>query len=240
MWPCDLARVTADTPRVAYAAEAVVLGKACGLPELLKRAYYELLRTSGLGQEEEDSDDEDEENGRGARVQIARSDLVLLIKTREQLALQWLLAAGSPPLAQEFPCPLDVHVQIQADGDAVKVPVGPQPLPQPERASLVPASGSAPDPAPESADAHDIERTRCARARAASVQQWEEKVRRSGLYEDCMYDPLCGLQRIIAIDWAAEGYCPGCVKARRDAWTRTREKIWEHLDLWLRLTQPEE
>ncbi|KAJ7369134.1 hypothetical protein DFH08DRAFT_1071651 [Mycena albidolilacea] len=60
-------------------------------------------------------------------------------------------------------------------------------------------------------------------------------VHASGIAEDYLYDPLCGLHALIEADWAAEGYCDACVKLRREVWANRREKIWDNLDIWLGL-----
>ncbi|KAJ7922276.1 hypothetical protein B0H13DRAFT_1983271 [Mycena leptocephala] len=57
----------------------------------------------------------------------------------------------------------------------------------------------------------------------------------SGIADDYMFDPLCGLQALIDTDWAAEGYCEACVKLRREVWSHRREKIWDNLNIWFGL-----
>ncbi|KAJ7726324.1 hypothetical protein DFH07DRAFT_685634, partial [Mycena maculata] len=68
-----------------------------------------------------------------------------------------------------------------------------------------------------------------------SGQAHHKLVRQSGIADDYLYDPLCGLQALIDTDWAAEGYCAACVGLRKDAWAKTREKMWGNLDLWFGL-----
>ena len=58
MWPSELSKLNAEV--IPNASETIVLAKRCDMPELLKRAYYELLRTGGLGQDEDGSEDEGE------------------------------------------------------------------------------------------------------------------------------------------------------------------------------------
>ncbi|THG92728.1 hypothetical protein EW026_g8270 [Hermanssonia centrifuga] len=91
------------------------------------------------------------------------------------------------------------------------------------------------EPTPFSADAK-----RCAAATANRLAIWDTHITKSGIYEECIYDPLCGLERIARLDWKAFGYCKGCVEKRREAWRKTGEKIWGNLDLWLELIEPEE
>lgn len=87
-----------------HAEETIVLARTCGLPSLLKRAFYELLRAPGLGQsvDEEFLLDGDEETRR--RKKVGKTDLVRLIRTREELASQWARGAALPPDPRNFPC----------------------------------------------------------------------------------------------------------------------------------------
>lgn len=183
MWPGDLGKLT--VARIKHASETIVLARDCNIPELLKRAFYELLRKARLG-EDEDADADDPDT---ARTQIARQDLARLIKTREELVSRWIFTAGSPP---DIVCPL---------------------------ASVDP-------PSDESA--------RCLQARANNLVNWHEAVKKT-LFEECLYDPLIGLQRLAEIQWEDLGYCRGCVKAWRDSWLAQKEKLWQQLDIWLGL-----
>ncbi|KAJ7034191.1 hypothetical protein C8F04DRAFT_956750 [Mycena alexandri] len=61
-------------------------------------------------------------------------------------------------------------------------------------------------------------------------------VRESGIADDYLYDPLCGLQALIDADWDGEGYCEACVNLRREMWTNKREKLWDNLDIWFGLS----
>ncbi len=118
-YSCEHPHLT--TPQhIPFANEVIVLARRCKMPKLLKRAFYELARSTGLGQDEEDTGEEEDgkvdacgggdgplkSSVKAKERIILRRDLVLLIKTREQLALQWLLTAGSAPPTKEFPCPL--------------------------------------------------------------------------------------------------------------------------------------
>lgn len=65
---------------------------------------------------------------------------------------------------------------------------------------------------------------------------WERRVHDSGLYDEHQFDPLCGLQALIDIKWdEEEGWCSDCVRARREAWTRMRQKTWERIGVWMGL-----
>ncbi|KAG2045308.1 hypothetical protein BDR03DRAFT_33196 [Suillus americanus] len=64
---------------------------------------------------------------------------------------------------------------------------------------------------------------------------WERRVHDTGFYEEYQFDPLCGLQTLIDIKWEEEGWCSDCVRARREAWTRMRQKTWERIGVWMGL-----
>ncbi|KAI0703484.1 hypothetical protein BC835DRAFT_1319183 [Cytidiella melzeri] len=188
MWSKELSKLTES--RIKHAPETIILAREYEMPELLKRAFYELVRTARLGEDEDaDSDDPDV-----ASTQISRQDLVRLIRAREELVARWILTAGSPP---EILCPL--------------APVEP--------------------PSKESA--------KCMQARANLFAHWNEVVKK-GLFEEYLYDPLVGLQRLVEHDWTELGYCRGCVKAWRDSWMAQRVKLWQQLELWLGLPADED
>ncbi|KAG0703088.1 hypothetical protein DFH29DRAFT_804060 [Suillus ampliporus] len=65
---------------------------------------------------------------------------------------------------------------------------------------------------------------------------WERRVHDSGLYDEYQFDPLCGLQALIDIKWDEdEGWCSCCVRARRDVWTKRRQRTWERIGVWMGL-----
>ncbi|KAJ7436948.1 hypothetical protein FB451DRAFT_994207, partial [Mycena latifolia] len=51
-------------------------------------------------------------------------------------------------------------------------------------------------------------RAGCTTLEALQADKAHQKlVRESGVADDYLYDPLCGLQALIDADWAAEGFC---------------------------------
>jgi hypothetical protein len=64
---------------------------------------------------------------------------------------------------------------------------------------------------------------------------WERHVHDSGLYDEYQFDPLSGLQALIDIKWDEESWCSDCVRARREAWTKMRQKTWERIGVWMGL-----
>ncbi|KAI0795988.1 hypothetical protein C8Q75DRAFT_730140 [Abortiporus biennis] len=196
MWPSDLANLSSD--RSPYASESIVLARKCNMPEILKRAFYELLRSSGLGQKEEDDPESlDEET-----EEISKEDMKMLIRARERLVLQWLMTASSPP---KWSCPLE---EQQPDQLAVE----------------------------RNNDAF----AKCKESRQNFAAIWQKQVFEGGIFEEYLYDALCGLQKLIDIDWQHLGFCEGCVRSWKDGWGKDRTRIWELLDLWLELGSKEE
>ena len=98
MWSNDLADLSSD--RLNNAAETIILGRNYGLPKVLKRAFYEILRTSGLGQDNDDTADDNDED---KRFQITQTDHGLLVRTREKLSQAWFETLSSAH--HLFPCP---------------------------------------------------------------------------------------------------------------------------------------
>lgn len=72
--------------------------------------------------------------------------------------------------------------------------------------------------------------------KAKLLECWQEKVVRGGVFEEGMYDPIVGLQRLGEVRWE-EQVCKGCVGVWRDVWEKMRVKLWGQLDLWLGLPE---
>jgi hypothetical protein len=71
--------------RLDNAVETIILGRNYGVPGFLKSAYYEILRTGGLGHRDTcDAMDEDDEC-----LSIDPDDTPRLIRTREKLSEAW-------------------------------------------------------------------------------------------------------------------------------------------------------
>ncbi|KAI9070277.1 hypothetical protein FKP32DRAFT_1586289 [Trametes sanguinea] len=199
----------------AAATQTVLLAQDCDLPELLKPAYYELLRTPGFGQDlsvylhAESSDasypaarlkmesDEDEQNAPSPT--LPASDFVRLVNAKQVLQREWQALVRAPPLPSTFVCPLSKISPFSRDGRT--------------RDALV----------------------LCQRAWLAEEAQWYSWVMPTGLFELGMIDVFAGMRRLIDIDWQAKGFCLGCVSERRDAWAAKRRALWDKLDVLLGL-----
>jgi hypothetical protein len=203
IWPSDLHKLS--PVRTPYAAETVVLARMYDVPGVLKRAFYELLRSEGFGQHAIDGDSSASDGSvvEGSRIigkaRLSHADMVRLVTTREKLQMAWTLLAGSAPSVSSFPCMLQ-HTN-----------------------------------AANSTYSTNTTRERCAEACKNSAAIWAEWVLNSGLFENWMYDPICGLERLSILDWEDSGYCSSCVMTRRQLWSRKREELWDSLDAWLGL-----
>ncbi|KAI0738006.1 hypothetical protein C8Q80DRAFT_1114211 [Daedaleopsis nitida] len=216
MWPQDIARVP-DEPR-PYALETILVAQQCDVPEVLKSAYYDLLRKPTFGQDlavyvhAESSKtlsaldiatDEDEDNA--PRALLAASDMVRLLSAKEALAKEWFALMCAAPLPSTFPCPNAAH----ANDNSVRI-----------------------DRQKEAQD--------CAKARKADGTQWTARLMQNGVFELGMRDVLLGLERLTEVDWQGVGYCVGCVGERRLAWGDMRERLWKKLDVLLGLKGEDE
>ncbi|KAH7921248.1 hypothetical protein BV22DRAFT_1019743 [Leucogyrophana mollusca] len=173
-WPSALSSLTAE--RQPHAVDVIILGRQQDVPRVLKRAFYELLRSSGFGL----NDGEGDEEGEGASdLEMDRQDERRMIIAREHLHLAWTQATRRFDLS-------------------FKVPKCPSP--------------------------------------EAKSAAWERCVIDSGLADEFMWDPLCGLQALMDIRWGKEeGWCKECVKMRKDAWAKTRASLWARMDMWMSL-----
>jgi len=70
-----------------------------------------------------------------------------------------------------------------------------------------------------------------------SIEKHAKLVHASGLFEEYLFDPVCGMQALMDAPWAEEGYCAGCVGIRRDAWGKARAKVWQNLSIWFGLDE---
>jgi hypothetical protein len=113
MWSKDLHNLTL-TP-LPFAAETIELAQQYDIPNVLHRAYYEILRTPGMIQLPERQSDESEGNQKGetgdSALQIEQPEEKLepdvyplfaaqlhrLVSIREQLTECWATFAATPP-----------------------------------------------------------------------------------------------------------------------------------------------
>ncbi|KAI0692576.1 hypothetical protein C8T65DRAFT_586512 [Cerioporus squamosus] len=215
-WPQDLSRLSSE-PR-EHAVETIHLAQQCDVPEVMKCAYYELLRTPNFGQDlavyvhAESSDapsplaiatEEDEKNAPPLR--LAASDFVRLVRAKDALQKEWMAVVCVAPLPSVVPCPLAPFVNDKNAGEETL----------------------------KSAKT-------CADTRANDEVEWTLRLVDNKLFERGMRDAIGGLQSLIDMDWAGMGYCVGCVSERRDAWTEQREKLWRRLDVLLGLKGEDE
>lgn len=202
-WTSELQRVS--PARIPYAAETIILSRMYNVSAVLKRAFYELLRTPGFDQQDVMPRTAGDATLDGSeiigRAKLSHADLVRLTTVREKLLLAWTLIVGSAPNTSSFRCPLQVEVALPLD-----------------------------DPISE---ARERVRSRCAEAWKNNVAIWAEKVLDSGFYETWMYDPICGLEHLAAMTWSETGFCVSCIRARQSVWLKKREEIWGSLDIWL-------
>ncbi|RPD60475.1 hypothetical protein L227DRAFT_547400 [Lentinus tigrinus ALCF2SS1-6] len=215
-WPQDLSHVSSE-PR-EHAVETILLAQQCDVPDVLKYAYYELLRMASFGQDlavyvhAESSDDpyplriateEDEKNAPPPR--LAASDFVRLVRAKDALQKEWMSVACRAPLPSVLPCPL------------------------------------APFANDKNAPAEKLQAAKtCADTRARDDVEWTLRLIENRLFEQGMKDAIGALQDLIEMDWSDMGYCVGCVSERRDAWSEKREKLWRRLDVLLGLKGEDE
>jgi hypothetical protein len=166
------------------AKETVVLSRECDVPNVLKAAFYDLLRTDGMGlglpedcaETGEDDEDEDE------RVQLSRADTLRVIAAREKLTSEWV-SIISNPISRKCNRPEEECSGVQIYDD---------------------------------------------------LFEWNERVHKDNWASDHMYDPIGGLEALIAMKWE-EAYCDDCCRAKRNVWKSRREKMWDLLDVHLQL-----
>ncbi|KAI8982947.1 hypothetical protein BD414DRAFT_464037 [Trametes punicea] len=65
------------------------------------------------------------------------------------------------------------------------------------------------------------------------AEKWMPLVIQPALDDNGLCRPLETLERIIAIDWAAEGVCADCVRDKTEEWRGEQRDVWERMDDWL-------
>lgn len=227
MWSQDLSRLSSSSSpeRRVHALETILLGQQCSMPEVLKLAYYELLRAPAFGQDlsayihaESEATgaapkmletDADEAHAPPAR--LATSDLVRLAAARDALQKEWLTLMR-PPLPSAFPCPLAALLRGSGTGEGGGV----------------------------SESSKDAAARECASAQKADVTGWTARLLQNGVFEVGFVDVFEGIRQLVEMEWSEMGYCVGCVSERRDAWEGTRERLWRQLDVLLGLKGEDE
>lgn len=218
MWPQDLAQLTPEPRPESHAVETILLAQHCDVPEILKSAYFELLRTPNFGQDLEvyvvhaspsrsqshtqlEIASEDDET-HAPPPRLAASDLVRLVRAKEALQAEWLALTRAAPLPSAFPCRLS---QFASDNSV----------------SLAKQKIAAQD---------------CQKARRADGAHWPARLFEAEVFEAGFADVFRGLEMLVRdVDWAGMGYCATCVGERRDAWGEMRVKLWKRLDVLLGL-----
>jgi len=216
------------------AVEVAVLGRRWGIPGVLKRAFYEMARGSGCGlgdgDDEEGMDvDEESEGGRDmkgsiSREEISRSDERLIGRMREHLVSAW--AQDAACLDPSFTCPFQVR---DGSGKATQSSQTPQ--------DGNPAESPAYPVASSSSTASAVHSLPKCTSVDAKREAWDRLVHNSGVYKDFLFDPISGLQELLKIDWEAEGWCKECIRMRKEAWSRARQRLWDMVGLWMRVNE---
>ncbi|KAJ7737819.1 hypothetical protein DFH07DRAFT_841914 [Mycena maculata] len=70
---------------------------------------------------------------------------------------------------------------------------------------------------------------------------WSAIVGKDMLLQKFQYDPICGLNFLIEVQWATKhSFCDHCAAARKIALMKKRKEIWMDLDEWLDIPVDEE
>ncbi|KAH7883988.1 hypothetical protein F5I97DRAFT_1626888 [Phlebopus sp. FC_14] len=209
------------------AVEVAVLGRKCGVRSVLKRAFYEMARLSGCGIDADEGEGTYVDNQVPAeesthREAISRLDERLLGRMREHLISTW--AKHATRLDPSFVCPYRAYKLRKTN------PTTEQPSSTAGRHSHNMASSAS-----TSAPAGPIP-AKCS-SQSSKREAWDRLVHESGVYDDYIFDPICGLQELVEIEWEKEGWCEECVRVRRAVWKRAREKLWDRIGGWMRVDE---
>lgn len=138
--------------------------------------------------------------------QLSLVDYRRLVKAREGLTIAWVAAAAKVP---DLGCRHSPKTKVPRDSGA----------------GSSAATAAAPPPGPA-----------CLSTNLSNADtEWVDAVHESGVFEQYLHDPILGMVELMDLDWAASGWCAECTVAWYAAWKKQKEKLWQNLDLWLKL-----
>ncbi|KDQ51619.1 hypothetical protein JAAARDRAFT_40846 [Jaapia argillacea MUCL 33604] len=194
----------------------------------MKRAFYELVRVSGMGQSDlidkslsisPRATEKSSGKGKGKmrtsalvgpidRVALSPADLLGLIEAREDLARFWVATTSRAPT---MICPLQ----------SSSVP----------SSSSVTASSSSPGPLHRCLSGNENQRD----------THWSRMVHGTPIFSDHLYDPITGFQELIDAakgTWTRETdrYCDACTLELVKRWNGEKKIVWDRFGLRLNLS----
>ncbi|PIL28420.1 hypothetical protein GSI_08454 [Ganoderma sinense ZZ0214-1] len=232
LWPADDATLASGGGQRPHAsATAIILiSRDCAVPELRRRAFYELLRShdfwAALDRQRTD-------------IPLPDADIIALCRARSALQEAWCTLAFTPPFGGrtgEDGKPLETSC-----GGIIAVPVpaapvhgfAPQGQGMPMRRVRV-VSHAQVQAAQEIAAACGGGRLVAAAARKGA---WRSDMIDRGDFERGRRDPIGTLQFLLMerkATFAEAGWCEKCMQERRKAWADAQVKWWGLLDRWFK------
>ena len=112
-WSGDIDTLTREA--ISHAAEAINLGRTCDVPLILKRAFYELIRSPTFGEDElqdgmVSSEDESDISLplSGSRApperHLLKKDILKIMTARQHLQSEWIKLTLRLPVSEGFIC----------------------------------------------------------------------------------------------------------------------------------------
>ncbi|KAJ6576981.1 hypothetical protein DFH09DRAFT_1450608 [Mycena vulgaris] len=78
----------------------------------------------------------------------------------------------------------------------------------------------------------------CAAARR--YVSWTVLIGGDQLLQKVKYDPICGLDALLWVQWVGHGFCERCVATRKASFVAKKNEIWDNLDDWLNIRVEED
>ncbi|KAH9835033.1 uncharacterized protein C8Q71DRAFT_138270 [Rhodofomes roseus] len=116
-WPAGLRKLepSPTDDQQNFARETIKLARRCNIPSVLKRAFYELLRSPGFMQVDDNTNlMGDDEWAQDPQRALSYTDLLRLIRARGHLQHAWVKAA-QPPIPSSLPCHLEAIPEVNLD-----------------------------------------------------------------------------------------------------------------------------
>ncbi|KAF8646895.1 hypothetical protein AX16_007060 [Volvariella volvacea WC 439] len=257
----NLEDITADRRRVKSAAEAIILGREWNLPHILKRAFYELVRSpdvlEGYGDKKKEwhgtasapKREHEKNSTRNGSAGVQKRDRMKIETDDEEASHSDSSMEISDDDGQE-------ESGKEDDGDDFKDPAV-YSLSSRDLVILLNAQKKLtaawisilalrPLQCPSASSSCSSNRASKSWSVIYGISSDNNQSQNgdlgdpgSSFAQKYQLDPICGLNKLIKLDWRKKGYCMACANARVASLKEERAELWEDLDSWFGLEDEE-
>lgn len=210
-----------------YAVEAVLLARTWGLPSILKRAFYELVRKDPEDDEENDSDTDDKKSGSETGDKES-DDEVDFVAMKVEGSVAGVKVERDASSDDDI-----VDEAYQRDYGVRKGLIRLNP------ADLVRLLTAQKRLTTSWHQAFSLQKPECSQNKTRCainiVRAHWDTPRSSGILTKYERDPIRGIRVLSNIDWKSKGHCESCSAAILSRLKAQEKHIWRQLDNWFGL-----